>query len=285
MSVAILKTAGNKRFGGAAAEWLPSSLASLRAWLVADNPSNTLVSSQLSVITDKSGHVSATVVDGSASNRAAMISAGLGGRSVWRRGSSTPAGVFVISDLSIGRNVPGLTMCGVCKLAASIGTGEAAIFRVSTAGGTARAMIGRGSYGANWVFAGGRRLDANSFQYVTNGENKGTDWLIIVGVFDFQNAKLTLSVNGSVSVLTPFQDAGNSQNAAAASTHPVGIGHAGPSPGSSAAHYGDFAEMVLCHEAITDAERQKLEGYLAWQWGMVSTLPVDHPYKSAAPTM
>ena len=30
-------------------------------------------------------------------------------------------------------------------------------------------------------------------------------------------------------------------------------------------------------------DRQKLEGYLAWKWGLQASLPSDHPYKSAAP--
>lgn len=285
MSVAILKRAGNKRFAGAAAEWSPSVLSALRTWLVADDPTNTIISTRLAVIADKSGHVSATPVDGSASNRAAIIAAGLGGRNVWRRDSSAPTGAFVINDFSIGRNVPGITLCAVSKLTSSIGLGDGSIFRVCSGAGTARAMIGRGGYGTNYVYAGGRRLDSNSFQYVTNGENKGTDWLIVIAVFDFQNAKLALSVNGAVSELSSFHSSGNTQDTAASSTHPVGIGHSGPSPGSTAACYGDYAEMVLCHNAITDAERQKLEGYLAWQWGLVSALPVDHPYKSAAPTV
>lgn len=31
--------------------------------------------------------------------------------------------------------------------------------------------------------------------------------------------------------------------------------------------------------------RQKMEGYLAWKWGLESTLPGGHPYKDAAPTL
>jgi hypothetical protein len=38
----------------------------------------------------------------------------------------------------------------------------------------------------------------------------------------------------------------------------------------------------LDYEATTD-NRQKLEGYLAWKWGMVPNLPVDHPYKTSPP--
>ena len=41
-------------------------------------------------------------------------------------------------------------------------------------------------------------------------------------------------------------------------------------------------EMVLVEDS-TDETRELVEGYLAWKWGLESNLPVDHPYKDAAP--
>ena len=46
---------------------------------------------------------------------------------------------------------------------------------------------------------------------------------------------------------------------------------------------GAFAEVLIV-EDVTTATRQKLEGYLAWKWGLEANLPIGHPYKSAAPT-
>ena len=46
---------------------------------------------------------------------------------------------------------------------------------------------------------------------------------------------------------------------------------------------GVIAEVVVVQTAMSDTDRQKLEGYLAWKWGMQASLPADHPYKSAAP--
>ena len=34
---------------------------------------------------------------------------------------------------------------------------------------------------------------------------------------------------------------------------------------------------------MTDATRQKVEGYLAYRWGLQSVLPTSHPYKSSSP--
>lgn len=47
----------------------------------------------------------------------------------------------------------------------------------------------------------------------------------------------------------------------------------------------NIAEVVITGAAISDPDRQKLEGYLAWKWGLVANLPVAHPYKSTPPTV
>ena len=43
-------------------------------------------------------------------------------------------------------------------------------------------------------------------------------------------------------------------------------------------------EYLIYDADITTAQRQKAEGYLAWKWGLQSTLPANHLYKAAAPT-
>jgi hypothetical protein len=48
---------------------------------------------------------------------------------------------------------------------------------------------------------------------------------------------------------------------------------------------GDIAEIVLINAKDSTSDRQKMEGYLAWKWGLEGDLPVGHPYKSAAPTV
>ena len=46
---------------------------------------------------------------------------------------------------------------------------------------------------------------------------------------------------------------------------------------------GYYAEVIYYNVQLSDANRQKVEGYLAWKWGLQANLPVGHPYKSAAP--
>jgi len=45
----------------------------------------------------------------------------------------------------------------------------------------------------------------------------------------------------------------------------------------------DFFEIVWVKGALSSANRDRLEGYLAWKWGLQGNLPSDHTYKNAAP--
>jgi hypothetical protein len=40
---------------------------------------------------------------------------------------------------------------------------------------------------------------------------------------------------------------------------------------------GNIAEVLLYNTALTDTQRQQVEGYLAWKWGLRSSLPITHP--------
>ena len=46
---------------------------------------------------------------------------------------------------------------------------------------------------------------------------------------------------------------------------------------------GYIAEIVVFNTVLTTDNRQTLEGYLAWKWGVQATLPSTHPYYSSAP--
>ena len=43
------------------------------------------------------------------------------------------------------------------------------------------------------------------------------------------------------------------------------------------------SELVMYNTVLSIPERQKVEGYLAWKWGLQANLPAGHPYKTAAP--
>ena len=45
----------------------------------------------------------------------------------------------------------------------------------------------------------------------------------------------------------------------------------------------NMGEVLLFDGVISVVERQKVEGYLAWKWGLQGTLPASHPYKMFPP--
>jgi hypothetical protein len=46
---------------------------------------------------------------------------------------------------------------------------------------------------------------------------------------------------------------------------------------------GYIAEVCIFRTPLNNLNRQLIEGYLAWKWGLEANLPVSHPYKNSAP--
>ncbi len=50
-------------------------------------------------------------------------------------------------------------------------------------------------------------------------------------------------------------------------------------------YYGDVYEVLVVTSDLTTDEVDRIHGYLAHKWGIASSLPLAHPYRSAAPTV
>jgi len=48
---------------------------------------------------------------------------------------------------------------------------------------------------------------------------------------------------------------------------------------------GPISEIIATPTILSTENRQKLEGYLAWKWGLTANLPADHPYKTTPPVV
>ena len=71
-------------------------------------------------------------------------------------------------------------------------------------------------------------------------------------------------------------------NGVPSATVRMGIGANGSAGFDADGTYYPF-EILMFNQYLGDTDRQKIEGYLAWKWGLQTSLPVGHPYKSAAP--
>ena len=61
----------------------------------------------------------------------------------------------------------------------------------------------------------------------------------------------------------------------------IGKDYIGNQPGFN----GKFMEILIYNKVLTSTEYQKIEGYLAWKWGIQILLPLNHPHYSVVPTM
>jgi len=92
-----------------------------------------------------------------------------------------------------------------------------------------------------------------------------------------------IGITATAGVAQPYVDA-----VALAATSTTGTGNAsdirlGAFGTNTVPLNGGLNEVLWCNRPLTLDERQKLEGYLAWHWGIQATLPAGHPYKNAAP--
>jgi hypothetical protein len=76
--------------------------------------------------------------------------------------------------------------------------------------------------------------------------------------------------NGSTNALT-ISDA----------SYALQIGAAGNNSFPAKMH---LAELVIVNAEVTETDRQLIQGYLAWKWGIEGSLPSGHPYENEAPS-
>lgn len=77
---------------------------------------------------------------------------------------------------------------------------------------------------------------------------------------------------------TPLYSAGATPD----STHYIGSSN--PNPVNPSGHFtGDIGEFLIYNTEFTQTQRFQVEGYLAWKWGLVGSLPSGHPYKNSPP--
>jgi hypothetical protein len=90
----------------------------------------------------------------------------------------------------------------------------------------------------------------------------------------------TQNVNRYISLTGSLQNTTASSNRNSFSTNNI-IGAEGPPPGRGYYSSVDFHEFIIYNTGHTTNQRQQIEGYLAWKWGI--TLANTHPYYSAPP--
>jgi hypothetical protein len=190
-------------------------------------------------------------------------------------------------------SVPGIYFSGFCSLVggipANIASGKGTCFLVATVVENVQVLMGG--------YQNGNPLNGNSFGFfsqgvslispVQGGQNQymntlGSDKTGIPSVFFAEiNAETPVGV-GSYGFSTPRNTGTNGTDwqPSVPDSTPWSLGTTAGSP----LPQNFYAHEFLCFsDYFTDSQRQLVEGYLAWKWGIQNQLPSDHPYAYSRP--
>jgi hypothetical protein len=140
---------------------------------------------------------------------------------------------------------------------------------------------------ANNIVMRNKRLDADTPTDLVANVGFFEVWGIIEHEHDYANADGFIHQDGAVVASnTNYLTAGNTSNTIPAGATCLGGFQtvAGPNPTTTNDMDMDVAEWVVFNSVLSTDNRQRIEGYLAWKWGLEGNLPIGHPYKDAPPT-
>jgi len=257
--------------------WNPGMI-STSLWLdAADASTVTTVSGAVSQWNDKSGN-GLNTTQGTANNRPSYQTSSLASKNTIQFDGDD--GLFR-ANVGISRNAPSSLIYAVAKGATS-GTQGICLL---TVGGDASPGVPNNnarqylSFTANNLSAGGRRLDADSFQNINSSTTHDNAWVIAGSRHVWSSSDLFLYQNGTERASSlAFQTDGNASNT---NSNNLIIGS---NFALNQNLTGNIAEVIVITPDPTTFVRQRIEGYLAHKWGLTANLPSDHPYKTVGPT-
>lgn len=273
---------GSQNYSLSANIWTPALLSVQNLWYVSDSQNNTVVSGNLDTLYDKSGGGKHATPHTGTVDRAARTNT-LNGRTVFTidPASGSARGFLRATTVSIDNATSGTTIFSVSKLS---GSGNSTLLWEDVGDGyyTRRTVTLDSGSGLE---IGGRRIQPGEGYVSTSaGSAYDTSWHILAATYDHTNAQLSATKDGSSYISpTSWQSTGVT-NSVDSQYFAIGF-HANGSGGFDS--YGnqaaDVAEIVVVRGVLSSTDRQKMEGYLAWQWGLQGSLPGGHPYASAPP--
>ena len=117
--------------------------------------------------------------------------------------------------------------------------------------------------------------DGTSSDESTVGGVPVNNWNIVI-----MNKSDKYYVNGSAAGTAAYTPGANNAYGVV-----IGAWYNNVTPAFSKYLTGEIAEVIAYAGQLTEAERQKIEGYIAHRYGLSSNLPSTHPYRNFAPTV
>jgi len=236
---------------------LAVSVSGLRLWMdSSDNSTLTLSGSTVTAWSDKSGNSnSATTISGSPSIATQYSNQYL------NFNSSRVSGPVSVTGTT-------LSIFSVCIIPANGSNNP----RIVSLGVTSTVDYADTRYAVLHVPSGTRDIRLQRNNVLAYKANTLSTPIIASSIMDGTNC--TSYVNGTSG--TPVASTGNF----GITTYAIGVDVLS---GGGAFFTGYIGEVLVYNSALTTSERQLIEGYLAWKWGINAQLPTSHPYYSINP--
>jgi len=263
----------------------PSSMISLQLWLdAADQSSITLSGSSVTTWNDKSGN-GYNFTQSTSGNRPTYSVTSQNNRNTITFTSANSTYLVGTGTTNfMGTN--SISVYGIFKT--NNNTTTSSVFAKSLYGSASgRILYGFRESGTPGNINGGIGVASgpNAYTNISDTYSVGT-WRIFGFVSNRSGWTNTTYQNGtSVGTITITSDTTTNLT----NTYPMIVGGYNNSTGGvsppQAGYYldGGVGELLVFNSALTTYERQRVEGYLAWKWGIQTSLPAGHPYLSAAP--
>jgi Concanavalin A-like lectin/glucanases superfamily/Glycine rich protein len=157
-------------------------------------------------------------------------------------------------------------------------TASAAVNGQSQAGayyaGTYATSVGASIF--TTTFNGSGSSDTN--QFLNSNTTSANTTYLIEATYDPSGQTLVLYINGSNSGTYTYSTSLTTKT-------PTGLFIGGNWYNNSlTAIVSTFNEILMFNTILTAGQRQQIEGYLAWKWGLYSSLPSSHPNRYTLPT-
>jgi hypothetical protein len=131
---------------------------------------------------------------------------------------------------------------------------------------------------SNQVQAYQRRLDADTVASAVITQ-PDSNWHLMQSEHNWAAQSVAIRLDGGTPVTTTTtQGSGNTAN-----TPSTAVSLMANLVSGNGWATGNIGEVIFLNYILTTTDRQKIEGYVAWKWGLEANLPSGHPYKTAPP--
>ena len=267
-------------FDMAVGAWTPDLLTTA-LWLdVSDSTTVTLYSTKIGHIDDKSP-TATDATQGTDARRPTLHSAGLNSLDTSQHDGSDDF-MFITSGAgyTMTKNQTAFSTFMVLNASVNATTTGKRVINFSVGSGAGSSTNGR--HGINLISSkirlSQRRLDTDALATAELAHSAGAR--IVGAESDWSAATAQIWIDGVGSGATATGQGSGSTSNTDSNESTLG----GTNSVSSQNITGDIAELICVQGILSTSDRQKVEGYLAWKWGLVANLDAGHPYKSAAPT-